>query len=82
MKVDGLLTFQEVADVFGVRVGTIRDWVNQGRLPAVKPTPRVVRFLRRDVEALIRSTRTTDRLSHGDEFDDWLNDLGRGPVGE
>jgi excisionase family DNA binding protein len=33
---DPLLTAQEVAKIFAVRERTVRDWINEGKITAVK----------------------------------------------
>jgi excisionase family DNA binding protein len=50
-----LLTVSEAAEILRLRVSTIRAWVCQRKIPYVK-VGRLVRILRSDVEALIKSS--------------------------
>lgn len=45
----GLFTAEQVAEVLGVSVKTIRKWRYQGKLKAVKVGERCVRYRREDV---------------------------------
>ena len=49
-----LLTLDQLADRLHVRPRTVRAWVRQGRIPAVKLSPKVVRF---DWEAVLTAIR-------------------------
>ena len=48
-----LLTIEEVAGLARVSTQTVLRWTKNGTLVAVRPSPRVVRFRRSDVEALL-----------------------------
>jgi excisionase family DNA binding protein len=48
-----LMTSQEVAELVGVPVSTVREWGRKGTLPRVK-LGRHVRYIRSHVEAAIR----------------------------
>jgi excisionase family DNA binding protein len=48
-----LLNIQEVADLTGFSVGTLYQWLSQGRLPAVRLSARCVRFRQCDIEEWI-----------------------------
>jgi excisionase family DNA binding protein len=39
-----LLTVNQLAERLHVRPRTVQTWVRQGRLPAIKPSAKVVRF--------------------------------------
>jgi excisionase family DNA binding protein len=49
---DGLLTVPQVAEEFQVTAQTIRNWIDQGLLPAVR-VGRAFRIARADVDALL-----------------------------
>jgi excisionase family DNA binding protein len=48
-----LLTVPECAELFKVKVSTIRAWVLHKRIPYVKLSGKLVRFRRADVEKVI-----------------------------
>lgn len=50
---DRLLTAREVAQRLGVSVRTVHSWVAQGRLPAVRLSPRCTRVARATVDEFI-----------------------------
>ena len=50
---DELLTTEEVAGIARVSTQTVNRWAKAGILPVVRPSLRVVRFRRADVEALL-----------------------------
>ncbi|MCI5072677.1 helix-turn-helix domain-containing protein, partial [bacterium] len=43
-RIDDLLTVDELALLLKCSKGTIRNWVYQGKIPVVRPAPRMVRF--------------------------------------
>jgi excisionase family DNA binding protein len=49
-----LLRTTDVAAIANVEPSTVLDWVEKGRLPAVKINARTFRFRRSDVEALLQ----------------------------
>ncbi len=51
-----LMTSQEVAELLGVPVSTVREWGRRGTLPRVK-LGRHVRYIRSHVEATILAPR-------------------------
>jgi excisionase family DNA binding protein len=53
-----LLTTQEVAHWLGYKPATIQDWVEAGKLTALKPGGRL-RFRASDVEAWLEGRRTS-----------------------
>ena len=55
-----LLTWKQAAAELHVQPTTLRRWVRQGRLPAVKLTQRCIRINRADIEAFI-AARTVRR---------------------
>jgi excisionase family DNA binding protein len=50
-----LLTTKEVAELTGFSEGTLRHWVSERRIKAVKLSARCVRFRRKDIEEWIES---------------------------
>jgi len=54
-----LLTYNEVAEIFGVTRITVYHWVKAEKLKVVRPSAGTVRFLRSDVEAFIAASRVT-----------------------
>jgi excisionase family DNA binding protein len=63
---DEFLTVAEVAATLKLNGQTIRNWIDAGKLPAVR-IGRRVRVLRRDLDELIEGGRTT---SHPAELPD------------
>lgn len=53
---EGLIPIGEVAKLLGVTVGTVRRWDKQGRLPAVRTPAGHRRYVRSEVEALLKAT--------------------------
>jgi excisionase family DNA binding protein len=51
-----LLTAVELAELLRVRPGTVRQWAREGRIPAVRISPKVVRFCYPDVLAALKGT--------------------------
>lgn len=50
------LTTAEVAASFRVSSETVRAWVEDGRIPAIRLGPKTFRFRRADVEAFIAAS--------------------------
>ena len=48
-----LLRIEEVAEICGVRPGTVYKWIQEKRIPSVSLSPRCRRVRRRDLEAFI-----------------------------
>jgi excisionase family DNA binding protein len=53
-----LLTADELAARLHLRPSTIRRWRREGRIPAVRPTPKVVRY---DLAEVVRAMREGQR---------------------
>jgi DNA-binding transcriptional MerR regulator len=52
-----------LADALGVTAGTIRKWANQGIIPALRISPKVLRFdLAEVLQTLRQRTQTTPHL--------------------
>jgi excisionase family DNA binding protein len=45
-----LSTAREIAEILGVSTWTVYDWARSGRIPAIRATPRIVRF---DADAVL-----------------------------
>ena len=56
---DRLLTIEEVAELCGVSTRTVRRWIDQDQLPAVR-IDRVVRVAERDLQQFLDRHRTCD----------------------
>ena len=53
IKAKALLKAKEAADTFGVSENTIRNWIAQGKLPAVRIGERMIRIRAVDLAALV-----------------------------
>ncbi len=56
--VDPLLTLEDVAERLGVHIRTLHRFVADGRLPAYRIGPRLVRIRTSDVEAFLEPVQT------------------------
>jgi excisionase family DNA binding protein len=76
---DELLTVAEVAELLKLNQQTVRNWIDQGSLPAVR-VGRRVRIWRSDLERVIEDGSTTAKASsaEGPSADDFW---GGEPVG-
>lgn len=54
-----LLSTREVADILGVHVQTVRQYIRQGELPAIKMSPRLYKVRPEDLERFIEGKKTT-----------------------
>jgi excisionase family DNA binding protein len=54
-----LLSTQEVADILGVHVQTVRQYIRLGELPAVKISPRLYKVRPEDLERFIEDKKKT-----------------------
>ena len=54
-----LLSTQEAADILGVHVQTVRQYIKRGELPAVKISPRLYKIRPEDLERFIEEKKTT-----------------------
>jgi excisionase family DNA binding protein len=61
---DDMLTVAEVAALLKLNPQTIRNWINQGTLPA-SHVGRSVRIRRRDLDSLIESGMISSRTAQG-----------------
>lgn len=50
-----------VGDAIGVRAATVREWAKEGRIPALRLSPRTIRFDLAEVLATLKRETTTDR---------------------
>jgi len=57
---EGLLDTQDVARILGVHVQTVRRYIREKRLPAIRITPRLYKVRRHDLEWFLQEHRTTD----------------------
>ena len=59
MRMDShLLTSEDIAQRFGVKVETVRAWVRAGRVPCIRASRKIVRFRIDEVEAALRQEVT------------------------
>jgi excisionase family DNA binding protein len=70
-----LLTYREVAEKYGFRLGTLYALVHQGRMPFTRLGPRFIRFRAADVESWLTKLAVQPRAT-------FAGDVGRsaGPV--
>jgi excisionase family DNA binding protein len=52
-------TCKEVADIFKVKVDTIRDWVRDGKIAAIQFGKRDIRISQEAIDSFIRANSTT-----------------------
>jgi excisionase family DNA binding protein len=52
-----LLTVRESAERAGVQEGTVRRWIEHGKLPAIHVSPKVVRIHEHDLSSFLSSRR-------------------------
>lgn len=50
MTTDAYVTRKEAADILGISLGTLDKMIEDGRLPVVRPSERIVRIARVDLE--------------------------------
>ena len=50
MELSNLLTAEELAERLSLRPSTVKLWARQGFIPAIRITPKVLRFQLADVE--------------------------------
>jgi excisionase family DNA binding protein len=55
---EALLTAQDVAQMLGVSIDTIYDWIADGTLPAVRLTSRTLRFTPAAIDEFVESAST------------------------
>ena len=67
--VDELLTVAEVAERLKLNQQTVRNWIDEERLPALRIGPRRVRVKAGDLEAFVSSGATTNRPPSADASD-------------
>ena len=60
-----LLTAEELADRLRVRPETVRTWARRGTIPAVRLSPKVIRF---DLQAVVEAM-TSRRTAEGEGHD-------------
>lgn len=51
---EAILTTKAIANRFGVTVGTVRRWVRERRIPAIRASRKTIRFDIAQVEAALR----------------------------
>jgi excisionase family DNA binding protein len=59
MPSDSLLTAEEMAEVLNVRPSTVLLWARRNRIPAVRLSPKVVRFNKSAVLAAVGTSDAT-----------------------
>jgi len=53
-----LLTLQQVADELQLHIGTVREWVREEKLPAIKLSKREYRVTRADLNKFLAERKT------------------------
>jgi len=64
MNSDELLTCEEVAARLHIRPSTVRRWAQDGRIPTVRLTPKVVRYNLSEVVRAMQEGRQPQGVSH------------------
>jgi excisionase family DNA binding protein len=78
---DSFLTVAEIAEMLKLNQQTVRNWIDQGSLPALR-VGRRVRIRRSDLEHLLEEGRTAPPSSAPDETSPSAEDFWGGePVG-
>jgi excisionase family DNA binding protein len=54
-----LLSTREAANILGIHVQTVRQYIRRGELPAVKISPRLYKIRPEDLEKFIEDKKTT-----------------------
>ncbi len=65
-KVNKLLSYRQVSDVLGVKLGTVYSWVSRNRIPHIKLGPRCVRFDAELLQDWVASHRVAPSRSRGE----------------
>jgi len=79
--VDSFLTVADVAEMLKLNQQTVRNWIDQGSLPAVR-VGRRVRIRQSDLDRLLDEGRTGGQASSGEELGPTAEDFWGGePVG-
>jgi excisionase family DNA binding protein len=79
--VDSFLTVAEVAEMLKLNQQTVRNWIDQGSLPAVR-VGRRVRIRQSDLDRLLDEGRTGGQAPSGEELGPTAEDFWGGePVG-
>ena len=63
------LTARQLADILQVSESTVRRLAHQGRIPAIRITPRIIRFHLQSVREALEGTRTAHARRHTAETD-------------
>jgi len=65
LQLKGIYTNKDAADIFGVSIRTIQDWIREGRLHS-RDLPGRGRFLSADLEEFLQWSPTRKRVSQHD----------------
>ena len=57
-----MMNLIQVADVLDVSVSTVRNWIQEGTLPAYRLGPRLIRVMVSDLNALISALDNLDAI--------------------
>jgi excisionase family DNA binding protein len=78
---ESFLTVAEVAEMLKLNQQTVRNWIDQGSLPAVR-IGRRVRIRQSDLDRLLDEGKTGQGASPGEDSGPGIKDFwGGGPVG-
>ena len=53
------LTVREAAAAIGVTDGALRSWIRDGRLPAIRFSPRTIRIRKTDLDAMVEAAKSS-----------------------
>lgn len=54
---ENLIGYDDVANILGIKVVTVKKWVKEGKLPHVKIGRKCTRFKKSDLDQFIESAR-------------------------
>ena len=60
-----MMNLIQVADVLDVSVSTVRNWIQEGTLPAYRLGPRLIRVMVSDLNALISAMDNPEEIELG-----------------
>jgi excisionase family DNA binding protein len=55
-KQEKYYTAKEIADMLGVTPATVRNWIRENRLEAIRPSPRAIRVSETSLETFLQQS--------------------------